>query len=62
MKTIIWASNRRVDVTLNAAGQTQTSVRHYPFNATDSLTLIGGREAAKAPAAKTVAKKPAKKK
>jgi outer membrane protein OmpA-like peptidoglycan-associated protein len=63
MKTIIWASNRRVDITLNAAGQTQTSVRHYPFNATDSLTLIGGREAAKpAPAAKKVTKKPAKKK
>jgi len=62
MKTIIWASNRRVDITLNAAGQTQSSVRHYPFNAADSLTLIGGREAAKAPAAKTVTKKPAKKK
>jgi len=63
MKTIIWASNRRVDITLNAAGQTQTSVRRYPFNATDSLTLIGGREAAKpAPAAKKAPKKPAKKK
>ena len=69
MKTIIWASNRRVDVTLNAAGQaTETSVRQYPFNAADSLTLIGGREvpkkapaAAKAPAAKKVTKKPAKK-
>jgi outer membrane protein OmpA-like peptidoglycan-associated protein len=67
MKTIIWASNRRVDITLNAAGQTETSVRQYPFNATDSLTLIGGREAVKkapaekkAPAAKG-AKKPAKK-
>lgn len=53
MKTIIWASNRRVDITLNAAGQTETSVRRYPFNAADSLTLIGGREAAKkAPAGK----------
>jgi outer membrane protein OmpA-like peptidoglycan-associated protein len=68
MKTIIWASNRRVDITLNAAGQTETSVRQYPFNAADSLTLIGGREAAKkapakkAPAAKKAApKKPAKK-
>jgi outer membrane protein OmpA-like peptidoglycan-associated protein len=67
MKTIIWASNRRVDITLNAAGQTETSVRQYPFNATDSLSLIGGREAIKkappakkAPAAKG-AKKPAKK-
>jgi outer membrane protein OmpA-like peptidoglycan-associated protein len=63
MKTIIWASNRRVDITLNTGSQTQTSVRHYPFNATDSLTLIGGREAAKkATPAKKVTKKPAKKK
>jgi outer membrane protein OmpA-like peptidoglycan-associated protein len=63
MKTIIWASNRRVDVTLNTAGQTETSVRQYPFNATDSLTLIGGREAARKAAApkKAPAKKPAKK-
>ena len=68
MKTIVWASNRRVDVTLNVAGQAETtSVRQYPFNAADSLTLIGGREAErkaaaakKAPAAKG-AKKPAKK-
>jgi len=60
MKTIIWASNRRVDITLNTAGQTETSVRQYPFNATDSLTLIGGREAVKkAPAA--AAKKSVKK-
>ncbi len=56
-RTIILASNRRVDVSLNTTGQ--TSVRQYPFNATDSLTLIGGREAAKkAP----VAKKPVRKK
>jgi len=72
---IKWASNRRVDVTLNAAGQAETtSVRQYPFNAADSLTLIGGREAdrkaaaakraaaaPKAPAAKKGAKKPTKK-
>jgi outer membrane protein OmpA-like peptidoglycan-associated protein len=38
------ASNRRVDVTLNAAGQTETSVRQFPFNAADAMTLIGGRE------------------
>ena len=65
MKTIIWASNRRVDVTLNAPGQeTEHSVRKYPFNAADSLTLLGGREAAKkaaVPAKKAPAKKPAKK-
>jgi outer membrane protein OmpA-like peptidoglycan-associated protein len=45
MQTIIWASNRRVDVTLKNGSETQTSVRQYPFNAADSLTLIGGREA-----------------
>jgi outer membrane protein OmpA-like peptidoglycan-associated protein len=63
MKTIIWASNRRVDITLSTAGQTETSVRRYPFNAADSLTLIGGREAARkaAPTKKAPAKKPAKK-
>jgi len=38
------ASNRRVDVTLKSAGQTETSVRQFPFNAADALTLIGGRE------------------
>jgi outer membrane protein OmpA-like peptidoglycan-associated protein len=59
MKTIIWASNRRVDVTLNTGqGKTETSVRQYPFNAADSLSLIGGREAEKKAAAK---KAPAKK-
>jgi len=69
MTIIKWASNRRVDVTLRAAGETETSVRTYPFNAADSLTLIGGREserkaaaAKKAPAAKTGAKKPPAKK
>lgn len=62
MKTIIWASNRRVDITLSTAGQTETSQRVYPFNAADSLTLIGGREAErKAAAKKAPAKKPAKK-
>ena len=47
MKTIIWASNRRVDITLHAADETETSVRQYPFNAADSLTLIGNKEAVK---------------
>jgi outer membrane protein OmpA-like peptidoglycan-associated protein len=71
LTVIKWASNRRVDVTLNVAGQTETSVRQYPFNAADSLTLIGGREAdrkaaaaKKAPAASKkapAAKNPAKK-
>jgi outer membrane protein OmpA-like peptidoglycan-associated protein len=41
MKTIILASNRRVDITLSNAGQaSQESVREYPFNAADSLTLL----------------------
>jgi outer membrane protein OmpA-like peptidoglycan-associated protein len=65
LTVIKWASNRRVDVTLNTGtGQTETSVRHYPFNAADSLTLIGGREAdMKAAAAKKKGvKKPAAKK
>jgi len=62
IEVIKLASNRRVDVTLNAAGQTETSVRQFPFNATDALSLIGGREseAKKAPA-KRAPKKPAKK-
>jgi outer membrane protein OmpA-like peptidoglycan-associated protein len=42
MRTIILASNRRVDVTLSTTGQ--ESVRQFPFNAADALTLIGGRE------------------
>jgi outer membrane protein OmpA-like peptidoglycan-associated protein len=61
--TIRMASNRRVDVTLSTTGQ--TSVRQFPFNATDALTLIGGREgeakkkaAPKKPAAKPGTKKP----
>lgn len=47
IKTIIWASNRRVDIVLNAAGQTEASSRQYPFNAADSLTLLSDRETAK---------------
>ena len=61
--TIRMASNRRVDVTLSTTGQ--TSVRQFPFNATDALTLIGGREAEakkkaapKKPATKPSTKKP----
>jgi outer membrane protein OmpA-like peptidoglycan-associated protein len=54
------ASNRRVDVTLSTTGQ--TSVRAFPFNATDALTLIGGREAARKPVTKKPIAKPAPKK
>jgi len=62
IEVIRMASNRRVDVTLNAGGTTETSVRQFPFNAADALTLIGGREARiKKPAAKKpVTKKPVK--
>src|SRR5262249_8110731 len=61
INVIRMASNRRVDVTLSAAGQTETSVRQFPFNSTDALSLIGGREPAKKPTAKRTTKKPVKK-
>lgn len=38
LQTILLASNRRVDITLSTTGQ--HSVREYPFNAADSLTLL----------------------
>ena len=38
LNVIVLAQNRRVDVTLSTTGQ--QSVRSYPFNAADSLTLI----------------------
>jgi outer membrane protein OmpA-like peptidoglycan-associated protein len=38
LRTILLASNRRVDVTLSTTGQ--QSIREYPFNAADSLTLL----------------------
>jgi hypothetical protein len=40
--TSILASNRRVDVTLRSTGQ--QSLRQYPFNAADSLTLLSQGE------------------
>jgi outer membrane protein OmpA-like peptidoglycan-associated protein len=55
------ASNRRVDVTLKSAGQTENSVRQFPFNAADALTLIGGRESEMKKPAKPAPKKPVKK-
>jgi len=60
MRTIILASNRRVDVTLSTTGQ--TSVRQFPFNAADSLSLIGGRETKAAPAKKAAPRAKARKK
>jgi hypothetical protein len=38
LNVIVLAQNRRVDVTLNGAGQ--ESAMHYPFNAADSSTLL----------------------
>jgi outer membrane protein OmpA-like peptidoglycan-associated protein len=60
--TVRLANNRRVDVTLSTTGE--QSVRRFPFNAKDALTLLsrGGAEkgAAKAPKPMTaVPKKPA---
>jgi outer membrane protein OmpA-like peptidoglycan-associated protein len=63
--TVRLANNRRVDVTLSTTGE--QSVRQFPFNAKDALTLLsrGAAEkgkakapAAKAPAAKKLAPKP----
>jgi len=38
LKVIVLAQNRRVDVTLSTTGQ--QSVRLYPFNAADAVTLL----------------------
>jgi outer membrane protein OmpA-like peptidoglycan-associated protein len=53
---IVWAQNRRVDVTLSTTGQ--QSVRMYPFNAADSLTLIDQRNLTQKKAAGGAVKKP----
>ena len=48
LNTIVLASNRRVDITLSTAGQEpQQSVREYPFNAADSLTLLDTQKTSK---------------
>ena len=52
--TILLASNRRVDITLSTTGQ--QSVRQYPFNAADSLTLLQEKGTGKAPTARRKAK------
>jgi outer membrane protein OmpA-like peptidoglycan-associated protein len=62
--TVRLANNRRVDVVLSTTGE--QSVRKFPFNAKDALTLLsrsgGATGAKKAPAAAGTAKKPAPKK
>jgi outer membrane protein OmpA-like peptidoglycan-associated protein len=65
--TVRLANNRRVDVTLSTTGE--QSIRKFPFNAKDALTLLsrsGGEKASagaagKAPAKASTAKKPAAK-
>ena len=42
LQTIVLASDRRVDITLSTTGQ--SSVRQFPFNAADAVTLTGGGE------------------
>ena len=37
LQVIVWANNRRVDISLNTTGQ--QSIRQYPFNAKDSPGL-----------------------
>ena len=54
LRTIILASDRRVDITLSTTGQ--ASVRQLPLNAKDALTLIGGRERVSKKRAKTAPK------
>jgi outer membrane protein OmpA-like peptidoglycan-associated protein len=44
---IKWASNRRVDITLKAAGMSETSKRKFPFNSADALTLIAPAQTTK---------------
>lgn len=58
--TIRLANNRRVDVTLSTTGE--QSVRRFPFNAHDALTLLSRKgEGTTATAKKPAAKKPAAK-
>jgi outer membrane protein OmpA-like peptidoglycan-associated protein len=57
--TVRMANNRRVDVTLSTTGE--QSVRQFPFNAKDALTLLsrgGGEPAKKKTASSAPAKKP----
>jgi outer membrane protein OmpA-like peptidoglycan-associated protein len=58
-KVLALAQNRRVDVTLSTTGQ--TSVRQFPFNASDALNLINPKGVGGAGAKKAPAKKPAPK-
>jgi len=50
LRTVTLAQNRRVDITLSSTGQ--QSVRQFPFNAEDSLTLLSPKVSGAKPAAK----------
>jgi outer membrane protein OmpA-like peptidoglycan-associated protein len=49
LRTVTLAQNRRVDITLSSTGQ--QSIRQFPFNAEDALTLLSSESGAR-PAAK----------
>jgi outer membrane protein OmpA-like peptidoglycan-associated protein/opacity protein-like surface antigen len=55
LQVIVLANNRRVDISLDTTGQ--QSVRQYPFNAKDSLTLLSTQGGAGAKQKKPPAKK-----
>jgi len=58
LRVIVWANNRRVDVSLNTTGQ--QSVRQFPFNAQDSLSLLSPAGGEKGQHARAPRKKSAK--
>ena len=49
LRTVTLAQNRRVDITLSSTGQ--QSIRQFPFNAEDALTLLSSKSGTR-PAAK----------
>ena len=55
LQVIVWANNRRVDVSLDTTGQ--QSVRQYPFNAKDSLALISTKGGETKPPARSAPRK-----
>ncbi|MGH9744243.1 MAG: Ig-like domain-containing protein [Candidatus Acidiferrum sp.] len=58
--TIRLANNRRVDITLTTTGE--QSVRRFPFNAHDALTLLSRKGGERSEAKKPAARKPRAKK
>jgi outer membrane protein OmpA-like peptidoglycan-associated protein len=58
LPTVVLANNRRVDVTLSTTGE--QSVRRFPFNAEDALTLISRKGGETQKAAKPAPKKTTK--